>query len=72
MVQSQSAEGRAQIQFVPQPPSMDQGNQNKFQGATPAPSTSETYHIGQGQSISRGRAHDLQAESPGQAGQITC
>ena len=29
-------------------------------------------HIGQGQSVGRGRAQDLQAESSGQAGQMTC
>ena len=31
-----------------------------------------TGHIGQGQSVGRGRAQDLQAESSGQAGQMTC
>ena len=37
---SQSAVGRERMQFVPPPPSMGQGNQYQFQGATPAPSTS--------------------------------
>ena len=46
MVQSQSAEGQEQIQFVSPLPSMGQGNQYKFQGAAPAPSTSQTSHIG--------------------------
>ena len=51
---------------------MGQGNQYQFQGAAPAPSTSQTGHIGRGQSVGRGRAQDLQAESSGQTGQITC
>ena len=51
---------------------MGQGNQYQFQGAVPAPSTSQTGHIGQGQSVGRGRPQDLQAESLGQAGQMTC
>ena len=53
---------------------MDQGNQYQFQGATPAPSTSQTGHIGQSQSVGlgRGRPQDLQAESSGQARQMTC
>ena len=51
---------------------MGQGNQYQFQGATPAPSTSKTGHIGQDQSVGRGRPQDLQAESSGQAGQMTC
>ena len=59
-------------QFVPPPPSMGQGNQYQFQGAALAPSTSQTGHIGQGQSVGRGRAQDLQVESLGQAGQMTC
>ena len=46
MVQSQSAEGQEQIQFASPLPSMGQGNQYKFQGAAPAPSTSQTSHIG--------------------------
>ena len=59
-------------QFVPPPPSMGQGNQYQFQGATPAPSTSQTGHIGQGQSVGQGRPQDLMAESSGQAGKRTC
>ena len=51
---------------------MGQGNQYQFRGATLAPSTSQTGHIGQDQSVGRGRAQDLQAESSGQAGQMTC
>ena len=51
---------------------MGQGNQYQFQGAAQAPSTSQMGHIGQGQSVGRGRAQDLQAESLGQAGQMTC
>ena len=47
---------------------MGQGNQYQFQGATLAPSTSQTGHIGQGQSLGRGQAQGLQAESSGQAG----
>ena len=70
--QSQSAVGQERTQFVPPPPSMDQGNQYPFQGPTPAPSTSQTGHIGQGQSVSLGRAQGLQAESSGQAGKRTC
>ena len=54
-VQSQSAVGQERTQFVPPPPSMGQGNQYQFQGATPAPSTLQTGHIGQDQSIGRGR-----------------
>ena len=68
--QSQSAVGQERTRFVPPPPSMGQGNQYQFQGATPAPSTSQTGHIGQ--SAGRGRAQDLQAESLGQAGQMMC
>ena len=59
-------------QLVPTPPSMGQGNQYQFQGAAPAPITSQTGHIGQGQSVGRGRPQDLQAESLGQARQMTC
>ena len=64
--------GQKRTQFVPQPPIMGQGNQYQFQGATLAPSTSQTGHIGQGQSVGRGRPQDLQAESSGQAGQMMC
>ena len=51
---------------------MGQENQYQFQGATPAPSTSQTGHIGQGQSVGRGRPQDLQADSSGQARQMMC
>ena len=51
---------------------MGQRNQYQSQGATHAPSTSQTGHIGQDQSASRGRAQGLQAESSGQARQMTC
>ena len=51
---------------------MGQGNQYQFQGAAPTPSTSQTGHIGQGQSVGRGRPQDLQAESSSQARQMTC
>ena len=51
---------------------MGQGNQYQFQGAAPAPSTSQIGHIGQGQSVGQGRPQDLQAESSSQAGQMTC
>ena len=50
---------------------MDQRDQYQFQGAAPAPSTSQTGHIGQDQSAGRGRAKGLQAESSGQAKQMT-
>ena len=51
---------------------MGQGNQYQFQGTTPAPSTSQTGHIGKDQSTGRGRAQGLQAESLGRAKQMTC
>ena len=54
--QSQSAVGQERTRFVPPPPSMGQGNQYQFQGAAPIPSTLQTGHIGQGQSVGRGRA----------------
>ena len=69
---SQPTVGRERTQLVPLPLNMDQGNQYQFQGATPAPSTLQISHMGQGQSVGRGRAQDLQAESLGQAGQMTC
>ena len=72
IAQSQSVVGHERTRFVPPPPSMGQGNQYQFQGAAPAPSTYMTGHIGQGHSVGRGRAQDLQAESSGQAGQMTC
>ena len=58
-VQSQSVEGQEQIHFVSPPPGMGQENHYQFQGAAPAPSTSQTGHIGQGQRIGRGRPQDL-------------
>ena len=61
--QSQSAVGQERTQFVPPPPSMDQGNQYQFQGATPAPNTSQAGHMGQGQSVGQSQAQGLQAES---------
>ena len=57
-VQFQSAIGPERTQFVPPPPSMGQGNQDQFQGAAPAPSTSHTGHIDLGQSVDRDRAQD--------------
>ena len=72
IAQSQSAVGQERTQFVPPPLSMGQGNQYQFQGAAPAPSTSQTGHIGQGQRVGRGRPQDLQAENSGQAEQMTC
>ena len=63
-MQSQSVEGQEQIQFVSPYPSMGQRDQS--------PSTSQTGHISQSQSAGRGLEQELQAESSGQAGQITC
>ena len=57
--QSQSAVGQEGTQFVPPPSSMGQGNQYQFQGAALAPSTSQTGHIGQDQSVGRGQPQDL-------------
>ena len=71
-MQSQSVEGQEQIQFVSPSPSMGQRDQCQYEGASQAPSTSQTSHIGQGQSVGRGRPQDLQAESSGQAGQMMC
>ena len=71
-MQSQSAEGQEQLQFDSPYPSMGWRDQYQSQGAAQAPSTSRTGHIGQGQSVGRGRPQDLQAESSGQAGQMTC
>ena len=51
---------------------MSQRDQCQYEGASQAPSTSQTGHIGQGQSVGRGRPHELQAESSGQARQMTC
>ena len=63
-VQSQSAEGQKQTQFVPPPPNKGQRDQS--------PSTSQTGHIGQIQSVGWGLGQELQAESSGHAGQMTC
>ena len=63
-MQSQSAEGQEQIQFVSPYPSMGQRDQS--------PSIYQTGHIGQSQSAGRGLGQELQAESSGQAGQMTC
>ena len=51
---------------------MDQRDQYQSEGAAQEPSTLQTGHIGQGQGVGRGRAQGLQAESSGQAGQMTC
>ena len=70
--QSRSTVGQERIQFIPPHPSMGKRNQHQSQGATQAPSTSQTGHIGKDQSAGRGRAQGLQAESSGQARQMTC
>ena len=49
---------------------MGQRDQYQSEGATPAPSTSQTGHIGQ--SAGRGRAQGLQAESSDQDRQMMC
>ena len=67
-----TTEGQEQIQFVSPYPSMGQRDQCQFEGAAQAPSTSQTGHIGQSQSAGRGLGQDLQVESSGQAGQMTC
>ena len=72
MVQSQSIEGQEQKQFVSPYPSMGQKDQCQYEGASQAPSTSQTGHICQNQGVGRGLAHNFQAESSGQAGQMTC
>ena len=63
-MQYQSAAGQERTQFVSPNPSMGQKDQS--------PNTSQTGHIGRDQSASRGRAQGLQAESSGQARQMTC
>ena len=63
-MQSQSVEGQEQIKFVSPYPSMGKRDQS--------PSTSQAGHIGQDQSVGRGQAQGLQAESLGQARQMTC
>ena len=69
-VKSQSAVGQEQLQFVSPYPSVGQRDQYQSEDATPAPSTSQTGHIGM--SAGRGRAQGLQAESSGQAKQMMC
>ena len=59
-------------QFVSPHPSMGQRDQYQPQGAAQAPNTSPMGHIGQNQSVGRGRLQDLQAKSSGQAGQRMC
>ena len=63
-MQSQSAAGQGRTQFVSPNPSMVQRDQS--------PSTSQTGHISRDQSSGRGRVQGLQAESSGQARQMTC
>ena len=70
LVQSQSDVGQEQLQLVSLYPSMGQRDQYQSEDARPALSTSWTGHVGQGQS--RGRPQELQVESSGQAGQMTC
>ena len=60
--QSQLVVGQERTRFVPPPPSMGKGNQYQFQGATPAPCTSQTGHIGQ--STGRGQAQCKTREIP--------
>ena len=57
--------GQEQLHIVSPYPSMGQRDQYQFENATPALSTSRTGHIGQGQSVGRGRPQDLQVESSG-------
>ena len=71
-MQSQSSERHEQIQFTSPYPSMGRRDQYQSEGATPAPSTSQAGHIDQGQDVGRERPQDLQAESSGQARQMTC
>ena len=72
LVQSQSAVGQEQLRLVSPYPSMGQRDQYQSEDATLALSTSRTGHVGWGQSVGRGRPQDLQVESSGQAGQMTC
>ena len=58
-MQSQSAEGQDQIQFVSPYPSMGQRDQCQSQGAAQAPSTSQMGHIGLDQSVGQGRPQNL-------------
>ena len=70
--QSQLAVGQERTRFVSPYPIMGQRDQCQYEGASQAPSTSHTGHIGQGQSVGRDRAQGSQAESSGQARQMTC
>ena len=72
IAQSQLAVEQESIPFIPPYPSMGQRDQYQSQGAAQAPSTLQTSHIDQSQSASRGQGQDLQAESLGQARQMTC
>ena len=47
---------------------MGQWDQYQSEDATPTISISRTGHVGRGQSVGRGRPHDLQVRSSGQAG----
>ena len=71
-MQSQLAVRQEQLQLVSPYPNMGQRDQYQSEGATPTSSTSQAGHIGQGQSVGRDRPQDLQAESSGQARQMTC
>ena len=78
-MQSQLAVRQEQLRLVSPYPSMGQRDQYQsgtvtawYEGATPAPSTSQAGHIGQSQGVGRGRPQDLQAESSSQARQMTC
>ena len=71
-MQSQSVVGQEQIQFVSPHPSMGQRNQYQSQGAAQPPSTSQTGHIDQSQSVGRGRGHGSQAGISSQTGQAIC
>ena len=62
-VQSQSAAGQERTHFISPNPSIGQRDQS--------PNTSQTGHKGGDQSAGRGRAQGLQAESSGQARQMT-
>ena len=59
LVQSQSVVGQKQLHFVSPYPSMGQRDQYQSKGATPTLNTSLTGHIGQVQSVGRGRPQDL-------------
>ena len=60
LVQFQSIVGQEQLQFVSPYPSTGQRDKYQSEDATPTLSTSRTGHIGQGQSVGRGRPQDLQ------------